>query len=126
MAQIYVLLVMHFLTVSALPVPSLPLAPAENSSPPSHNLTSRKLPPDVTINILFSILSALLAIITIIQAAYLARAYFRTSRNITANIDLGGFPLPTNVDDTISNVSNGMPDNAPASLPPLTTAHRTT
>ena len=61
----------------------------------------RRLPPDITINILFSVLSAFLAIITMVQAAYLARAYFRTN---TSNTALNGASIDPEDQVTSRNV----------------------
>ena len=58
-------------------VQALPYLQAATTTLSTPVMTPRRLTPDVTVNILFSILSAFLAVATMVQAACLARAFLR-------------------------------------------------
>ena len=89
----------------------------------THLFRGRASSPDLTVNILFPILSLVLAVITIIQAAYLARAYFRRTISTQANQDVelepqtNGLRSPNLSDPSIQDDAlslNEIPSSAPA------------
>ena len=56
--------------------------PTHPFAPNNPTLTPRSLSPDLTINLIFGLLSGILALLTIIQAAYFARSIIRRSRHV--------------------------------------------
>ena len=59
----------------------------------SYHFQRRSLNPDITVNIIFSLLSAFLALIAIVQAAFLARQAYRRRVDLAAINTLMELPL---------------------------------